>query len=142
MSHAKIGDTVRVHYTGKLKDGEVFDSSRQREPLELKLGDGQVIEGFEGALVGMSAGQSKRVHVPAAKGYGQRQDDMVLEFERRTLPPDLDPQVGHQMQLQTHEGRQVPAFVTRVSESIVTVDANHPLAGKDLVFDLELIEIV
>lgn len=142
MSQAKKGDTVRVHYTGKLKDGDVFDSSRQRGPLELKLGAGQVITGFERAIEGMSPGESKSVDVPAAEGYGQRQEEKVIDFERSALPANLDPRVGEQLQLQTQDGRAVPAAVTKVSESTVTVDANHPLAGNDLVFELELVEIV
>lgn len=142
MSQAKKGDTVRVHYTGKLKDGDVFDSSRQRGPLELKLGAGQVITGFEQAIEGMSPGESKSVDVPAAEGYGQRQEEKVIDFERSALPANLDPRVGEQLQLQTQDGRAVPAAVTKVSESTVTVDANHPLAGNDLVFELELVEIV
>jgi FKBP-type peptidyl-prolyl cis-trans isomerase 2 len=142
MAQAKQGDTVRVHYTGMLKDGDVFDSSRQRDPLELTLGAGQVIHGFEQAVEGMTPGESKRVDVPAAAAFGQRRNDKILEFERSTLPPNVAPQVGHHMRLQAADGREIPAVVTGVSESTVTVDANHPLAGRDLVFDLELLAIV
>lgn len=142
MAEAKTGDTVRVHYTGKLKDGDVFDSSRQRGPLEVTLGAGQVISGFEQALEGMSPGESKCVDVPAAEGYGERQEEKILDFQRSVLPDDIDPKIGQSLQLQTQDGRAVPAVVTRVSESTVTVDANHPLAGSHLVFDLELVEIV
>jgi FKBP-type peptidyl-prolyl cis-trans isomerase 2 len=142
MSQAKRGDTIRVHYTGKLKDGKVFGSSHQGGPLELTLGAGQVIPGFERALEGMSPGESRSVDVPAEEAYGQRENDKILEFERSTLPAGVDPQVGQHLQLQTQDGRALPAVVARVSESTVTVDANHPLAGRDLVFDVELIEIV
>lgn len=142
MSEAKQGDTVRVHYTGKLKDGEVFDSSRRRDPLEVTLGAGQVITGFERAIEGMAPGESRNVDVPAAEAYGQRHDEKVLVLERDKFPPDVDPKVGQQLQLQTQEGRPVPAVVTRVSDLTVTMDANHPLAGHDLVFELELVEIV
>ncbi len=142
MSQAKQGDTVRVHYTGKLKDGKVFDSSRQRDPLELTLGAGQVIPGFERAIEGMTPGDSKSVDVPAGEAYGQRQDDKVVDFQRSALPPDTDMHVGQRVQLETRDGHAVAAVVAGVSESTVTVDVNHPLAGKDLVFDLELVEIV
>lgn len=142
MSQAKKGDTVRVHYTGKLKDGKVFDSSRQDDPLELELGAGQFVTGFEAAVEGMVPGESKSVEVPAEEAYGQRQDFKILEFYRNMLPASVEPKVGGQMQLQTQDGRAVPAVVTRVSESTVTVDVNHPLAGRDLIFDVELLEIV
>jgi peptidylprolyl isomerase len=142
MTQAQKGDTVRVHYTGKLQDGSVFDSSREREPLELTLGSGRVIPGFEQAIEGMAPGDTKSVDVPAAEAYGQRFQERVVDFERERLPAGIDPQVGQQLQLQTQQGQPVPAVVTRVSESTITVDANHPLAGRDLVFDLELMEIV
>ncbi len=142
MSKAKQGDTVRVHYTGKLRDGTVFDSSQQRGPLELTLGAGQVITGFERALEGMAPGESKSVQVPVDEAYGQRQKEKVLDFDRSTLPADVQPQIGQQVQLQAQGGQSLPAVVTNVSESKVTVDANHPLAGSDLLFELELVEIV
>jgi FKBP-type peptidyl-prolyl cis-trans isomerase 2 len=142
MAQAKDGDTVRIHYTGKLKDGQVFDSSRERGPLEVTLGGGQLIKGFESAVLGMTPGETKNIDIPAAHAYGERSDGKVLDFSRSQLPEGADPQVGQQMQLQTSDGRAVPAVVTRVSESQVTVDANHPLAGRDLKFDLELVEIL
>lgn len=142
MSEAKPGDTVRVHYTGKLKDGQVFDSSRQRDPLELTLGAGQVISGFEQAIEGMTPGQSKSVDVPAAEAYGERQKEKIVNFDRKSLDADANLQVGQRVQLQTHDGQALVAIIADVSDSTVTVDANHPLAGRDLVFDLELMEIV
>jgi FKBP-type peptidyl-prolyl cis-trans isomerase 2 len=142
MSQAKQGDTVRVHYTGRLTDGKVFKSSRKHEPLELTLGAGQVIRGLERAIEGMSPGQSKSVDILATEAYGPRQDGKVVEFDRSRLPANIDPELGQQMPLQTKDGRTVPAVVTVISESTVTVDANHPLAGMDLIFDLELVEIV
>jgi FKBP-type peptidyl-prolyl cis-trans isomerase 2 len=142
MPQAKTGDTVRIHYTGKLNDGTVFDSSRQREPMELKLGGGQVIPGFERAVEGMAPGDSKRVQVTAADAYGHRQDAQVLEFRRSELPPNAPPKVGQRIELQTEGGQKVPAQITNVTEATFTVDANHPLAGKDLTFDLELVDIV
>jgi FKBP-type peptidyl-prolyl cis-trans isomerase 2 len=141
MTKAKHGDTVRVHYTGKLEDGTVFDSSRQRDPLQVTLGSGQVISGFERALEGMSPGDSKSVAVPPAEGYGDRQDDRIIQYDRSRLPAGAAPEVGQQVQLQSQDGSQIPAVVTRVSESSITLDANHPLAGRDLTFELELVEI-
>jgi peptidylprolyl isomerase len=142
MSQAKTGDNVRLHYTGKLDNGEVFDSSRSRGPIEVKLGSGQVIPGFDRTIRVMSTGETKTVEVPAAEAYGQRQDGNVIEFDRDNLPAGTDPQVGQQMRLQTQDGRAVPATVTNATETAITMDANHPLAGKDLTFELELLEIV
>ena len=142
MSEAKQGDTVRVHYTGKLKDGQVFDSSRQRDPLELTLGAGHVIPGFEQAIEGMTPGQSKSVDIPVAEAYGDREDDKVININRSTVKVDDNIQVGQQVQLKTKDGNNLVAVVSDLSEATVTLDANHPLAGKDLVFDVELMEIV
>jgi peptidylprolyl isomerase len=142
MPQAKQGDIVRVHYTGKLDDGTVFDSSRQGNPLELTLGAGQVIRGFENAINGMAPGDSKNVRIPVADAYGQRQAEKVVEFDRSALGSEVEPQVGQRVQLRTQEGESVPAVIAGVSESTVTVDANHPLAGRDLLFDLELVEII
>jgi FKBP-type peptidyl-prolyl cis-trans isomerase 2 len=142
MSEAKKGDTVRVHYTGRREDGVVFDSSREREPLELTLGAGQHITGFERAIEGMTPGESKSVRVPAEEAHGERRDDKVLRLDRSSLPANVDPEVGQQVLLKTPGGKSIPAVLAGVSESTVTVDANHPLAGNDLIFDLELLEIV
>jgi peptidylprolyl isomerase len=141
MAEARTGDTVRVHYTGKLDDGEVFDSSRGREPLEFTLGEGRVIPGFEAAVAGMDPGDEKSVRIPADEAYGPRRDDMVMVVERERLPAHLEPGVGQQLQMA--QGDQVAVVtVTDVSDEAVTLDANHPLAGRDLTFDLELVEIV
>jgi peptidylprolyl isomerase/FKBP-type peptidyl-prolyl cis-trans isomerase SlpA len=142
MAEAKQGDKVRVHYTGKLEDGTVFDSSKQRDPLELTLGSGQVIPGFEQALYGMQKGDSKEVQIAPAEGYGDRREEMVIQFERQSIPQGVDPQVGQQLQLQTQDGQAVPAVVVGTDDNHITVDANHPLAGKELHFELELVEIV
>jgi FKBP-type peptidyl-prolyl cis-trans isomerase 2 len=141
MSQAKPGDTVQVHYTGKLKDGTVFDSSRERSPLEIKLGAGQVISGFEQAIEGMVVGETKTIDVPMGEAYGERQDDKIVDFDRSSLPGDVAPQVGQKVQLQTQGGQPIPAVIAGVTENSVKVDANHPLAGHDLVFDLELMDI-
>lgn len=141
MSEAQNGNTVRVHYTGALEDGTVFDSSQGREPLEFTLGEQRVIPGFEKAVVGMSPGDKKTEKIPAEQAYGPRREDMLLEIDREQLPKEIAPEVGLQLQMTTTDGRQVPVKITEVEESKVKLDANHPLAGKDLVFDLELVEV-
>lgn len=139
-SSAKPGDTVRVHYTGKLGDGSVFDSSEGRDPLEFTVGSGQVIPGFDAAVSGMSPGDERSVTIPAADAYGDRKDDLVIEVERAQLPPDIDPAVGQQLQL-SQEGRAFVVTVADVAPESITLDANHPLAGEDLTFDLHLVGI-
>ena len=142
MTEAKFGDTVRVHYTGKLEDGTVFDSSLDRDPVEFTLGAGQVIPGFEQAVVGMSPGESKTVEVPADQAYGPYREELVQEIDRELVPEDLKLEVGQQLALRLSPGRSIRVTVTKLTESKVTLDANHPLAGKDLTFDLQLVEIV
>ena len=138
---AKSGDTVTVHYTGKLSDGTVFDSSRDRQPLTVPLGQQRVIPGFEQAILGMSAGETKTTTIAAADAYGPHQAEMVVEFGRDTLPPDVDVELGQELQLQTATGQSIPARVVETTDSGIKVDANHPLAGQDLTFDIELLEI-
>lgn len=138
---AKSGDTVKVHYTGTLQDGTVFDSSREREPLEFTLGEQQVIPGFETVITGMQVGESAKETIPAANAYGDRRDDMLLEVERSQFPEDVDPEIGMQLQIQVQDGRRLPVEIVSVDGDAITLDANHPLAGKDLVFEVELIEI-
>ena len=142
MAQAKSGDTVEVHYTGKLDDGTVFDTSADREPLQFTIGEGEVIPGFEEGIVGMEAGEMKTINVPADKAYGSRRDQMVIQVDRNEFPPDLDPQVGDQLQLMQPNGQSIIVEVADVSDSVVTLDANHPLAGKDLVFDVQLVDVV
>ncbi|HEY9597687.1 MAG TPA: peptidylprolyl isomerase [Cyanophyceae cyanobacterium] len=142
MVQAKSGDTVKIHYTGKLDDGTVFDSSINREPLEFTLDQGQVIPGFEQAVVGMSPGESKTQKIPVDQAYGPYREDMVIQVSREMLPPDLQPEVGQQLQVQQPTGQAIPVIVTDVSNGKVTLDANHPLAGENLTFDIELVEIV
>jgi peptidylprolyl isomerase len=141
MVQAKPGDTVKIHYTGKLDDGTVFDSSVNREPLEFTLSGGQVIPGFDEAVLGMSPGESKTQKIPMDQAYGPHRDEMVLEISRQQIPPELEPEVGQQLQVQQENGQTIPVFVTEVTESNVTLDANHPLAGEDLTFDIQLVEI-
>jgi FKBP-type peptidyl-prolyl cis-trans isomerase 2 len=141
MAPAKDGDTVKVHYTGKLGDGTIFDSSEQNGPVQFTIGENQVIGGFERAIIGMSPGEKKTAEVEAEDAYGPRRDDAVMEVDRSQLPDDLDPDVGDQLQAQRRDGDPVVVTVTDVSDSSVTLDANHPLAGRDLTFDIELVEI-
>jgi FKBP-type peptidyl-prolyl cis-trans isomerase 2 len=139
---AKIGDTVKVHYTGRLGNGTVFDSSIGRDPLQFTLGQGQMIQGFEQAIIGMAVGEHKTVSIPSAEAYGSYRDDLVVVMDRTNLPPDWKPEIGNQYYFTAPDGSLFQATVTEMTESTVTIDANHPLAGKDLIFDIELVEIV
>jgi peptidylprolyl isomerase len=138
---AKNGDRVRVHYTGKLTGGEVFDSSRERDPIEFTIGAGEVIAGFEEAVAGMEPGATRQVTIPPEQAYGPQKDELKLEVGRSDLPENMDVAIGQQLQLQQGE-RQFIVRVAEISEEQVVLDANHPLAGQDLTFDLELVEIV
>lgn len=141
MSIVKDGDTVKVHYTGTLQGGEVFDSSREREPLEFTLGQGQLIPGFEKAVIGMSVGDTTTAEIPSAEAYGDKNPEMEVQIQKDQLPEGMEPQVGMQLQLNQPNGQAIPVQVTNVEGEEVTIDANHPLAGKDLTFDIELVEI-
>ena len=140
-AQAKNGDTVQVKYTGKLADGTVFDSSVGREPLEFTLGEGQVIPGFEKAVFGMKVGEKKTVTIPADEAYGPHFDDMVVEVPREKLPEDITPEVGQQLGVKRTDGGTSIVTIISVSDNAVTIDANHPLAGKDLTFEIELVKI-
>ncbi|MBE9514547.1 MAG: peptidylprolyl isomerase [Chloroflexi bacterium] len=140
-AQAKDGDTVQVHYTLKLEDGTVFDTSIGGDPLQFTIGDGQLIPGFEQAVVGMSPGESKTVEIPADEAYGPYLEELVMVVDRDQLPEDLQPEVGQQLQIRQPDGQTILVKVIDVSESSVTLDANHPLAGEDLTFDIELVEI-
>ncbi len=144
MSKVKDGDTVKVHYTGTLtEEGTVFDSSEDREPLEFTLGEGKLIPGFEKAVVGMEQGDETTVEIESGDAYGQRREDLELEVAKSDLPDNIDPEVGMQLQMQQQEdGQAIPVQITAVEDEFVKLDANHPLAGKDLTFDIELVEIV
>ena len=141
MSKAKNEDKVKVHYTGTLDDGTVFDSSREREPLEFKVGGGEMIQGFDAAVIGMAVGESKQFKIPADDAYGQRRDEMVFQIERSQLPEGMEPEVGHHLQTEAEGGHPVVLEIIAVEESNVTLDGNHPLAGQDLNFDIEVVEI-
>lgn len=141
MAQAKYGDTVKVHYTGKLDDGTVFDTSANRDPLQFTIGDGHIIPGFEHAVVGISPGESRTTKIPADEAYGPYHEEMVMVIDRNQLPADLKPTVGVRLQMSRENGQRAIVTVTDVSESTVTLDANHPLAGEDLTFDIQLVEI-
>lgn len=141
MSQAKKGDKVKVHYTGKLRDGSVFDSSVDREPLEFELGAGMMIAGFDAAVMGMSIGDKKVADIPAEKAYGQKNSELVVEVRKDQLPADLTPEIGQKLGMQQPDGQSIPVVITRIEEETIELDANHPLAGKDLIFEIELMEI-
>jgi FKBP-type peptidyl-prolyl cis-trans isomerase 2 len=141
MAHPRSGDTVKVHYTGRLDDGRVFDSSKERDPLELIVGQRRVIPGFEEAVVQMEPGEEKTVTVPADRAYGPRRPELMLSVDRTEFPDHIQPTVGQKLQVQRQHGQVAEVTVAEVSDNQVTLDANHPLAGQDLTFDLELVEI-
>lgn len=141
MTAAKSGDTVRIHYTGTLSDGSVFDSSEGRDPLEFALGSGQVIPGFDTAVDGMSVGDKKVAEIPADQAYGPRQDEGMQEVPRAQIPAEIPLEVGLQLQMQSPTGQVIPVTVVEVSDDVVMLDANHALAGKDLTFAIELVSI-
>jgi peptidylprolyl isomerase len=140
MKAAQAGDTVHIHYTGRLDDGQVFDSSEGGDPLEFTVGAGQVIPGFDQAVQGMAEGEEKRVTIPAEEAYGPHREEMVLTVERGELPEGVDPEVGQQYQM-SQAGQTFVVTVTDVTEAAIELDANHPLAGRDLTFDLQLVGV-
>ena len=141
MQLVKKGDTVRVHYTGKLLNGESFDSSAGRDPLEFEVGAGMMIKGFDDAVVGMTIGDKKTLNIAAADGYGERNEEMLIEFPRSNFPADMKAEIGMQLMMNNNAGQQFPVTITEIGEEIVKLDANHFLAGKELVFDIEMVEI-
>jgi len=141
VATAKPGDTVHVHYTGRLDDGSVFDASEGRDPLAFTLGAGQVIDGFERALEGMEVGASKRVRIPADEAYGARRDDLVLAIPRSQVPAGMEVEVGSRLELQRHDGQRMPVTVVAADDAAIHLDANHPLAGEALTFELQLVAV-
>lgn len=141
MQQVKNGDTVRVHYHGKLNDGSTFDSSEGRDPLEFTVGAGQVIKGFDDAVLEMQPGDKKTVNIPVDQAYGHRNDDMTMEYPKAEFPADMNPQVGMELHMSDNMGNVFPVVVIEVQEEMVVLDANHPLAGQDLTFDIELVSI-
>lgn len=142
MSEAKAGDTVRIHYTGTLTDGSEFDSSAGRDPLEFTIGAGQIISGLDREIAGMAVGDSKTVTIAADEAYGPRNPEAVQEIPRSAVPENIDLAVGKRLQATTADGGQMIVTIAAISEETVTMDANHPLAGEDLVFEVELVEII
>ena len=141
MTQAKAGDTVAIHYTGTLPDGATFDSSEGREPLEFVVGSGQIIPGLDVALPGMVVGDKKTVEIECTDAYGPVNAEMRQEIPREGIPPEIPLEIGTQLQMQTPDGQQMPVIVVAVDDATVTLDANHPLAGKDLTFAIELMRI-
>lgn len=141
MSVATKGNAVKVHYTGRLTDGTVFDSSSNREPLGFVLGDGNMIKGFDAAVSGMAIGEMKSVTIPSVEAYGEKRPDMMIDIPMSQVPADIKPEIGMELSLQNQAGQPVPVKVVHVDEEKVVLDANHPLAGEDLIFDITLVEI-
>jgi len=135
------GDQVVVHYTGKLADGQVFDSSAGKEPLQFEMGAGQLIPGFEAAVVNLNIGDSTTVEIKAEDAYGARNPQLMLEVGKEQVPPDMKPEVGQNLQVQTQTGEVANVMVAEIREESIVLDANHPLAGQDLVFDIELVAV-
>ncbi len=141
MSKAETGNSVAVHYTGKLEDGTVFDSSENREPLSFKLGEGQMIKGFENAVLGMAIGEKTTVSLEPKEAYGERTEDRILQVPKSDVPKDIPTEIGTQLSINQSNGQQIPAVITDADAESITLDANHPLAGKKLIFDIEMVEI-
>ncbi|MBN2282072.1 MAG: peptidylprolyl isomerase [Candidatus Marinimicrobia bacterium] len=141
MSQAKKDDHVKVHYTGKLADGTVFDSSLNREPLEFILGAGQMIPGFDKGINGMTVGEEKTLHIPAAEAYGEHDPAGIIKISRDRFPQDMEPEIGQKLHMQTQTGHTLTVAVVQFDSENVSLDANHELAGKDLIFDVKLVSI-
>jgi peptidylprolyl isomerase len=139
---AKNGDKVKVHYTGKYEDGNVFDSSIDRDPIDVELGAAQVIKGFEDALVGMETGEKKTITIPPDQGYGNHDPALLIEIPNANIPDNVTPEVGMKLKLRDNKGQSVLVTVKEIGNESIKLDANHPLAGKTLVFDIELVNIV
>jgi peptidylprolyl isomerase len=142
MTSAKTGDAVKAHYTGTLDDGTVFDSSKDRDPMEFVIGKGTLIPDFEDAVIGLKAGEAKNIHVKAENAYGEHRDDLIISIPQKELPDDLNPELGKMVQMIQSDGKAIVLRITGISSDEITVDANHELAGKDLNFDIQLVEIM
>jgi peptidylprolyl isomerase len=141
MAPVRDGDTVKIHYTGKLQDGTVFDTSEGREPLSFTIGNGQVIPGFEDAVIGMVKNETKNVRIPVDRAYGPRNEELMINVPRNQVPPDINPEQGQRLQIQGPGNQPVLVVVKEVTDEYIVLDANPPLAGEDLIFDIELVEI-
>lgn len=140
-SEASSGDTVSVHFTGKLEDGTVFDTSREGDPLQFEVGADQVIDGFDRAVRGMEVGETREAELDPDEAYGERDDQLVFPVSRDQLPDGFDPEVGDELAVEIEDGREVPGQVAEVADDTVTLDLNHPLAGRSLVFEIELVDV-
>lgn len=136
------GDTVRVHYTGTLQDGTEFDSSHGRDPLEFTVGEGEVIQGFEEMVLGLDEGESTEATLPPEEAYGERSEERLIEVEADQLPDDIEPEIGMQLEIETPQGGRARVRITEIGDDVVTLDGNHPLAGRELTFELEVVDIV
>jgi len=141
MQQVKKGDTIQVHYHGTLTNGEIFDSSNGRAPLEFEVGSGMVIPGFDNGVLEMKVGDKKTINIPFMEAYGPKQPEMIVEFPKTQFPPDLNPEVGMALTMNNGQGQQFQVIVVEVKDDLVVLDANHALAGQDLIFDLELVNI-
>ena len=141
MKKAATGNTVKVHYTGRLEDGTVFDTSEWRDPLMFTIGRKQMIPGFEAGVIGMEEGEKKMINIPSDAAYGPYRDDMVLDFPREHVPTDVELEIGGRFSLRAEDNQVISVVIKTISDDTVTLDANHDLAGKDLIFDIELVEV-
>lgn len=141
MQSVKNGDTVKVHYHGRLTNGTTFDSSEGRPPLEFQVGAGMVIKGFDNGVVDMKVGEKKTLNIPVDQAYGPKNEELIMDFPKGNIPADLNPEVGMELQMSNPEGQVFPVKVAAIGSEFITLDANHPLAGEELVFDIELVEI-
>jgi peptidylprolyl isomerase len=142
MQQVKTGDTVRVHYHGRLNNGNTFDSSEGRDPLEFKVGTGSVIKGFDNGVLDMTVGEKRTLNIPVEEAYGPKSEELIMDFPKANIPADLNPEVGMELQMSNPQGQVFPVRVAAVGAEFITLDANHPLAGEPLIFDIELVEIV
>jgi FKBP-type peptidyl-prolyl cis-trans isomerase 2 len=142
MQQVKTGDTVRVHYHGRLNNGNTFDSSEGRDPLEFKVGTGSVIKGFDNGVLDMTVGEKRTLNIPVEEAYGPKSEELIMDFPKANIPADLNPEVGMELQMSNPQGQVFPVKVAAIGAEFITLDANHPLAGEPLIFDIELVEIV
>ena len=142
MQQVKKGDKVKVHYHGKLNNGETFDSSKGRKPLEFEVGGGMVIKGFDKGVAGMNVGEKKTINIPYNEAYGPRNPEMLIEIPKTNFPKDLDLEIGLPLMVNSENGQNFQVVVSQIKETSIILDTNHPLAGEDLIFDIELVEIV
>jgi peptidylprolyl isomerase len=142
MSEAKRGDNVKVHVAVKLKDGKIYDSTKNKEPLEITIGQGKFIRGLEEAIIGMTPGEKKKLDLPPERAFGPYKEGLTIKVDKKSIPPQIDPKIGMELEMSRGEGEKTRVRITEMNNTTVTVDANHPLAGEKLVFDIELLEII